>query len=187
VHIGDAASLCALDRGRKVAIAQASGGLDGLPGTRSRRLDPGVVAHLMAELRMGPAQVRVLLRERSELLGGPGLADHLDRLVGNDEPRARAALEFFLERIGRELGSLAAALSGLDAIVFTAGTGSHSIPIRAAICRRASWLSVNLDPGANQAGGRITRPDSRVSAWVIAADKRLLIARGTRAVLGELV
>jgi acetate kinase len=185
VHVGDGASLCALDAGRKVAMAPGFDDLHGLAGTRSRRLDPGIVRHLMAELGMGSDRVGELLRQRSERQGGSGLAGQLDRLVGSKEPRARVAVEVFLYRISRELGALAAALFGLDAIVFTAATGPHCIPIRAAICRRASWLGVDLDPVANLAGGaRITRPQSRVSAWVITADEHLLIARRTQAVLG---
>ena len=185
VHVSDGASLCALDGGRKVAMATGLDDLDGLLGTRTRRLDPDVVSHLVAELRMGPRRVRALLRQRSELLGVSGLAGDLDRLVGSEEPRARVAVEFLLYRISRALESLAAALSGLDAIVFAASTGPHAVPIRGGICRRASRLGVDLDPAANQAGGpRLTRPGSRVTAWVVPADKRLLVARRTQAVVG---
>lgn len=186
VHLGDGASLCALDGGRSVAMTTGFSDLDGLPaGTRSGRLDPGVVLHLMTALRMGSGQVAALLRERSGLLGLSGLAADLDRLVGSKEPRARFAVEFLLYRISRELGSLAAALSGLDAIVFTAATGPHAVPVRAGICRRAAWLGVDFDPAANEAGGpRLTRPGSQVTAWVIPVDERLLIARHTRAMIG---
>jgi acetate kinase len=186
VHVGDGASLCALDGGRSVAMTTGFSDLDGLPaGTRCGRLDPGVVLHLMTALRMGSGQVEALLRQRSGLLGVSGLAGDLDRLVRSDEPRARFAVESLLYRISRELGSLAAALSGLDAIVFTAGTRPHAVPIRAGICRRASWLGVDFDPAANEAGGpRLTRPGSRVTAWVIPTDERLLIARDTQAVVG---
>jgi acetate kinase len=174
VHVSDGASLCALDRGRQVAMATGCRDPDGSSGKRSRRLDPGVARHLGAGLR-----------QRPERLGVSGLADALDRLVGSNEPRARVAIELILDRISRQLESLVAALSGLDAIVFTAGTGPHAIPTRAGICCRVSWLGVDLDPAANQAGGpRLTRPGSRVTAWVIPADKPLLIARRTLAVVG---
>jgi acetate kinase len=186
VHIGDGTSLCALDGGRSIAMTTGFSDLDGLPaGTRCGRLDPGVILHLMTELRMGPGQVGALLRERSGLFGVSGLTGDLDRLVRSQDPRAQFALEFLLYRISRELGSLAAALSGLDAVVFTAATGPHAVPVRAEICRRASWLGVDLDPAANEAGGpRLTRPESRVTAWVIPADERSLIARHTQAVVG---
>lgn len=186
VRVGDGASLCALDGGRSVAMTTGFSDLDGLPaGTRSGRLDPGVILYLMTALRMGPSQVGALLRARSGLLGVSGLAGDLDRLVRSNRPRARFAIEFLLYRISRELGSLAAALSGLDAIVFTAGTSLHAVPIRAEICRRASWLGVDLDPAANEAGGpRLTRPGSRVTAWVMPIDERLLVARRTLAMIG---
>jgi acetate kinase len=177
VHVGDRASLCALDGGRGVAV------VTGLPGTRARRPDPDEVRHLMAALRLGSDQVRALLRQQSELLAD-GLAGRLDRLVRSNEPGARIAVELLLYRISRELGSLAAALSGLDAIVFTAAGRPHSVPVRAEICRRAAGLGIDLDPAANQAGGpRLTRPESRVAAWAIPIDKRLLVARRTREVI----
>jgi acetate kinase len=186
VHVGDGASLCALDRERSIAMTTGFSDLDGLPaGKRCGRLDPGVVLHLMTELRLDPGQVGALLRARSGLLGVSGLAGDLDRLVRSNRPWARFAIEFFLYHISRELGSLAAALSGLDAIVFTAGTSPHAVPIRAEICRRASWLGVDLDPAANEAGGpQLTRPGSRVTAWVIPIDERLLVARHTLTVVG---
>ena len=134
---------------------------------------------------MDPGQVGALLRQRPERLGMSGFADSLDRLVDSDEPGARVAVELILDRISGALEALAAALSGVDAIVFTAGTGPHAIPTRAGICCRVSWLGVDLDPAANRAGGpRLTRPGSRVTAWVIPADKPLLIARRTLAIVG---
>ena len=120
-----------------------------------------------------------------ERLGVSGLAGALDRLVGSDEPRARVDVEFLLYRVSGALELLAAALSDLDAVVFTASTGPHAVPIRGGICRRAARLGVDLDPAANQAGGpRLTRPGSTVTAWVVPADKRLLVARHTLAVVG---
>jgi acetate kinase len=185
VHVSVGVSLCALDGKRRVAVATGSGDLDGESGERSRRLDPRVARHLGAALRMGPGQVRAPLRQRSERLGVSGLADALDRLVGSNEPRAGVAIELVLDAISREVESLAAALCGLDTIVFTAGAGPHAAPTRAGICCRVSWLDVDLDAAANEAGGpRLTRPGSRVTAWVIPADKPLCIARQTLAAVG---
>jgi acetate kinase len=110
-------------------------------GTRCERLDPGVVLNLMTEWGMDPGQVGALLRQRSGLLGVSGLAGRLDRLVRSNQPRARFAVEFLLYRLSREVGALAAALSGLDAILFTAGAGPDAVAIRAGICLRASWLA----------------------------------------------
>src|SRR5205085_1466225 len=99
----------------------------------------------------------------------------------SDVPAARFAIDLFVYRIGRELGSLAAALEGVDAIVFTAGIGEHQPAIRARVCEQARWLGVELDAAANDAGGpRITRPESVASAWVIATDEEQMIAQHTR-------
>jgi acetate kinase len=185
VHVSGGASLCALDGGRGVAMTARFGDLDRLPATRSRPLDPGAMLRPMGELRMDPRQTRALVGERTKLLGRSDLADALDRLVRSNEPRVRIAVEALLYGISRELEALTAALSGLDAIVFTAAARPHAAPIRAGICRLASHLGVDFDPKANQAGEpRLTRPGSRVTAWAIPTDERLLVARHTRAVVG---
>ena len=183
VHIGDAVSLCALAGGRRVAMVMAFGDPEGWPAMRSPGLDRGLVRHLMTDSRMGSLQVRELLRQRSALLGASG--DALDRLVCSDEPRARLVVGFLRYRVSRALESLVGALAGLDAIVFTAAGGPHAVPIRAAICRKASALGLDLDPAANQAGGpRLTLPGSHVTAWVIPIDKHLLLARRRQTFLG---
>jgi acetate kinase len=134
---------------------------------------------------MAPGQVRALLRQPSKGRGGSTLAGALDPLVASNEPRAPVAVELLLYGICRELESLTAALSGLDAIVFIAGACPHAAALSAGICRLASGLGVDLDPAANRAGGpRLTRAGSRVTAWVIPADKPLLVARHTLAVVG---
>jgi acetate kinase len=185
VHVGDGASLCALDGGRKVAMATGFGDHDSLRGTCSRQIVPDVILPLVAELGMGPSQVRTLLRQQPKLLGVCELAHGLDQLVRSNEPGARVAVAFLLYRISRALESLAAALGGLDAIVFTASTSPHAVPIRAGICRRVSWLGLDLDPAANRAGRpRLTRRGSRVTAWLVPTNKRLLVARRTQAVVG---
>ncbi len=94
-------------------------------------------------------------------------------------------MELYVYRIGRELGSLAAALGGLDALVFTGGIGEHAVSIRERVCRDAGWLGVDLDDKANAAGGpRISRSGSRVSVWILPTDEELMIARHTCRVLG---
>jgi acetate kinase len=107
-----------------------------------------------------------------------GISSDMRTLLESLEPRAQFAVDLFVYRIGRELGSLAAAIGGLDALVFTAGIGEHSTAVREQVCKAASWLGVELDPSANATGGpRITTTDSRVSAWVIPTDEDLMIAR----------
>jgi len=113
-----------------------------------------------------------------------GVSSDMRTLEASDDPHARDAIDLFAYRIGRELGSLAAALGGLDAVVFTAGIGEHSALLRERVCNDAAWLGVELDNAANQRGAaRISTPASRVAAWVIPTDEELMIARHTRALL----
>ena len=127
LHLGSGASMCALDGGRSIASTMGFTGLDGLPmGTRSGALDPGVMLYLMNERKMDAAAIETLLYKQSGLLGVSGVSNDMRVLLASNEPRAALAVDLFVYRIGRELGSLAAALGGLDAIVFTAGIGEHT-------------------------------------------------------------
>ena len=185
LHLGNGASLCAIHGGRSVASTMGFTAVDGLPmGTRSGNLDPGVVLYLMDELKMDARAIEKLLYQQSGLLGVSGVSSDMRTLLASEEPRAKFAVELFVYRTGRELGSLAAALGGLDALVFTAGIGEHSAEIRERICRAAAWLGVELDSAANAAGGpRLSMADSRVAAWVIPTNEELMIARHTRRLL----
>jgi acetate kinase len=185
-HLGNGSSMCALLAGRSAASTMGFTAVDGLPmGTRSGNLDPGVVLYLMDELKMDARAIENLLYKQSGLLGVSGVSSDMRALLASDDARARFAVDLFIYRIGRELGSLAAALHGLDALVFTAGIGEHSAVIRERACREAAWLGVELDPAANAAGGpRICTPASRVSAWVIPTNEELMIARHTCRVIG---
>jgi acetate kinase len=185
-HLGNGSSMCALGNGRSMASTMGFTAVDGLPmGTRCGNVDPGVILYLIDELKMDARAVEDLIYKRSGLLGVSGVSSDMRVLLDSDDPRARFAVELFSYRVGRELGSLAAALQGLDAVVFTAGIGEHAPLIRDRVCRQAAWLGLELDPAANQAGGpRITPESSRVSAWVIPTDEELMIARHTLAVTG---
>ena len=154
LHLGNGASMCALNGGRSVASTMGFTAVDGLPmGTRTGNLDPGVVLYLMDERGMDARAVEKLLYQQSGLLGVSGIASDMRTLLASPEPRAKLAVDLFVYRIGRELGSLAAALGGLDAIVFTAGVGENSAEIRARICQAAAWLGVELD-ACRQCGRR---------------------------------
>jgi acetate kinase len=181
-HLGNGASMCALRNGRSVATTMSFTALDGLPmGTRSGALDPGVVLYLLTEGKMDVAAVTDLLYHRSGLLAVSGLSSDMRDLLASPAAGARAAVDLFVYRIGRELGSLAAALGGLDALVFTAGIGEHAAPIRASVCTGAAWLGIRLDGEANARGGpRISAADSAVSVWVIPTNEELMIAEHTR-------
>ena len=180
-HLGQGASMCALQARRSVATTMGFTGLDGLPmGHRCGTLDPGVVLYLLVEKGMDAAAVADLLYNRSGLLGVSGVSGDMRKLSASKDPHAAEAIQLFVYRIGRELGSLVAALGGLDVLVFTGGIGEHSDAVRQQVCRDAAWLGIELDSRANTAGGPcITRADSRVSAWVIPTDEDLMIARHT--------
>jgi len=185
LHLGNGASLCALEAGRSIASTMSFTALDGLPmGTRSGALDPGVILYLMDALRMDARAIEKLLYHESGLLGVSGISGDMRTLLASSEPRARLAVDLYCYRIGRELGSLAAALGGLDAIVLTGGIGENSPAIRERVCRGAAWLGVAPDAAANAAGGpRISAPGSRVSAWTVPTNEELMIARHTRRLL----
>jgi len=184
-HLGSGASICALDDGRSVDSSLGFTGLDGLcMGSRPGTLDPGVVLYLFQELGLSAREVEDALYRKSGLLGISGISNDMRDLLGNDEPAARLAVDYFVYRAAKEIGALTAALGGLDGLVFTAGIGENSVEVRQRICEACSWLGVRLDSEANEANGpRITTGDSEVSAWVIPTNEELMIARHTVAQL----
>ena len=185
MHLGNGASMCAIQAGKSVASTMGFTAVEGLPmGTRCGSVDPGVLLYLMDQRGMDARAIEKLIYNQSGLLGVSGISSDMRTLLASDDPRAKLAVDLYLYRIRRELGSLAAALGGLDAVVFTAGIGENAAVIRERVCRDAAWLGVELDAAANGAGGpRISAPDSRVSAWVIPTNEELMIARHTQALL----
>jgi acetate kinase len=181
-HLGNGASLCAIEHGRSVATTMGFTPVDGLVmGTRTGLLDPGVILYLLQHEGMDAAAIQKLIYEQSGLLGVSGLSSDMRELLASDRPTAKEAVDLFVYRIARELGSLAAALGGLDAIIFTGGIGENAAAIRARVCRDAAWLGVGLDAAANEAGGpRISLPGACASAWVVPTDENLVVARHTR-------
>ena len=178
-HLGSGASMCAMRGRESVATTMGFTALDGLPmSRRCGSLDPGVILYLIDEKGMTVGQVSDLLYQESGLYGVSGISDDMRTLLASDRLSAKQAVALFVYRIGRELGSLAAALGGIDALVFTAGIGEHADEIRRRVCADAGWLGVELDESANAAGGpRITRVGSQASAWAIPTDEDLMIAR----------
>jgi acetate kinase len=181
-HLGNGASLCAMAAGRSVATTMSFTALDGVPmGTRCGALDPGVLLYLLDHRGMNARALERLLYHESGLLGVSGISGDMRTLLASADAHAHEAIDLFVYRIGRELGSLAAALSGIDALVFTGGIGEHAAPIRASVCEAAAWLGVQLDGTANDAGGPcISRPGTHPSAWVVPTDENLMIARHTQ-------
>jgi acetate kinase len=184
-HLGNGASMCAISDGRSVASTMGFTALDGLPmGTRTGALDPGVILYLLQHERMDAKGIEDLLYRRSGLLGVSGISSDMRTLLASDEASAREAIDLFVYRIGRELGSLAAVLGGIDGLVFTGGIGEHAALVRERVCHDARWLGIAVDAALNAAGGpRISAAGSRASAWVIPTDENLIIARHTRALL----
>jgi acetate kinase len=177
-HLGSGSSLTALRAGRSVASTMGLTPLDGVPmATRSGSLDPGVVLYLQ-QRGLTAADVSELLYRQSGLLGLSGLSGDIRVLEASDLPSAALALDYFVYRIGRELGSLVAALGGLDALVFTGGIGAHSASLRARIAQGAEWTGLRLDAAANTAGAeRIDTTASRVAAWALLTDEEGVIVR----------
>ncbi|MBS0518476.1 MAG: acetate/propionate family kinase [Proteobacteria bacterium] len=184
-HLGNGASMCAIDKGASVASTMGFTAVDGLPmGTRTGVLDPGVVLYLLQYEGMDAKAIEHLLYQQSGLLGVSGLSSDMRTLLASDASSAKEAVDLFVYRIGRELGSLAAALRGIDSLIFTGGIGENAAAVRARVCNDARWLGIELDEAANAGDGpRISKPGSKVSAWVIPTDENLMIARHTRRLL----
>jgi acetate kinase len=186
-HLGSGASLCAMQDGHSVATTMGFSALDGLPmSTRCGPLDPGVLLHLLGERGMDLEEVGELLYQRSGLLGLSGVSGDMQALLRSDDPRAAEAIDLFVYRIGRQIGSLAAALGGLDTLVFTAGIGENAPLVRQRVCEAAAWLGVTIDPDANTAGATpLSTADSKVEVLVVRADEAREVAKGVLACLAR--
>jgi len=185
-HLGSGASLCAMKARRSVDSSFGFTALDGLcMGTRPGALDPGIVLYLFQQLGMSAKDVETILYKKSGLLGVSGISNDMRNLLASPEPAARLAVDYFVYRVAKEIGALAAVLGGIDALVFTAGIGERSAAIRARIGEASAWLGIAIDPESNtHHGPRISTPRSRVSAWVIPTNEELMIARHTGLLLG---
>jgi acetate kinase len=185
MHLGNGASMCAIRDGRSVGSSMGFTALDGLPmGTRCGQLDPGVVLYLMKEKGMTADQLEDLLYRRSGLKGLSGLSQDMRELEAAGTPQATQAIDYFVYRIRRELGSMAVVLSGLDAVAFCGGIGENAWRIRERICFGLEWLGVELDEARNQAGETVISSDrSRARVFVIKTDEEMTIARHTARLL----
>lgn len=186
-HLGNGASMCAVRAGKSIATTMGFTAVCGLPmGTRTGTIDPGILIYMMDNYSLDTRGVEDLIYNRSGLLGVSGISSDMRMLLASNDPHAKEAVELFIYRIGRELGSLAAALGGLDGIVFTAGIGENAAYIREKVCRDAGWLGIELDKEANEAGGpRISKDGSRASAWVIPTNEEIVIASHTKRLLKQ--
>jgi acetate kinase len=187
LHLGSGCSLCAVEAGRSIDSTMGFSALDGVPmGTRPGQLDPGVLLHLVRAGWSAGELERMLYRE-SGLKALSGISSDMRELERSGAPQARFAIEYFVHRVAKEMGALAAVLGGVDAIVFTAGIGENSALLRELICRRAAWLGVRLDEAANaERGPIISKADSPVQVYVVPTDEELMIARQTLALTGSI-
>jgi acetate kinase len=186
-HLGSGASMCAMRDGKSVESTMGFTALDGLPmGTRPGQLDAGIVLYLMSEKGMSAKAIEHFLYNDCGLKGLSGISNDVRELLASADPQAKLALDYFTYRIALYTGMLAAAMSGIDAFVFTAGIGENAPAIRETVLRRLSWLGIELASQANAKGEtRISRKRSRVACFVIPTDEELMIAQHTLSVLRE--
>jgi acetate kinase len=178
-HLGNGASLCAMRDGRSVDTTMGFSALDGLPmGTRCGRIDPGLLLYLIAHDGMDAAALSHLLYSESGLLGLSGVSQDMRALEASGSPAARAAIDYFVRHVRIEIAGMAAALEGIDALVFTGGIGEHAARVRAGVVDGPRWLGLALDTGANDRGAPvISAARSRVTIRVLATDEEAMIAR----------
>jgi acetate kinase len=180
-HLGSGASMCAIVAGKSVESTMGFTALDGLPmGTRPGQLDPGVVLYLLSEKHMQADAIQAFLYQECGLKGLSGISNDVRDLLASSSPRAKLTLDYFIYRICLFTGMLAAAMGGVDGIVFTAGVGENAAPIREAVLRRLDWLGVKIDGVRNAEGGpRISSNESVVKCYVLPTNEELMIARHT--------
>ncbi len=181
-HLGNGASMCALKDGRSVTSTMGFSALDGLAmGTRCGQIDPGALLYLMQQEGMDGDAISDLLYKRSGLLGLSGLSHDMRQLEAADTPEARQAIGYFIARIRRELGGLAAVLGGIDALIFTAGIGENSPAVRAAVCEGMDWLGLTVDATRNAQNAPVVSDDGgKVRVMVLPTNEELVIARAAR-------
>ena len=184
-HLGGGTSMCAMLDGRSVETTMGFGAVSGLPmATRSGDVPAGALFYLLRRKLFDDVSLEKMLYERAGLLGLSGISGDMRVLQESTEPRAVAAMDYFVYAMTKYAGAYAGVLGGLDAFVFTAGIGEHSAPVRAALCSELAWLGVKLDAQANASGGpRISTLDSGVSVWVIPTNEELMIAQCTLALV----
>ncbi|HEU4650948.1 MAG TPA: acetate/propionate family kinase, partial [Croceibacterium sp.] len=184
-HLGNGASICALSAGRSHATTMGFTAVEGLMmGTRCGSIDPGVLIYLMDEHGMDARALEDLVYKKSGLLGVSGVSSDMRELKASSEPSAKTAIDLFAYRIVREIGSLAAALGGVDGIVFTGGIGENDADLRPKVIGGCGWLGADIAAGDGGSGERrISSANAAVEVWVIPTDEERMIARHTHAVL----
>lgn len=181
-HLGNGASMCAIQDGKSVASTMGFSALDGLPmGTRCGQLDAGVVLYLMDQEGLSATDISDMLYKKSGLLGLSDLSNDMRTLEASDSLEARQAIDYFVFRIQRELGGMAAAMGGIDALVFCGGIGENSAFIRDRVCERTAWMGIEIDHNKNDAHAQVISTEmSRTTVMVIPTNEEIVIARAAR-------
>lgn len=186
-HLGNGASMCAIHRGRSVASSMGFSALDGLPmGTRCGQIDPGVLLYMLDQEKLDTAQIRQILYNESGLLGlSGGLSNDMRTLETADNAESHRAIDYFVFRVQRELGAMAAVMGGIDALVFCGGIGENSRVVRRRVCERLGWMGIEIDHGRNAEGATVISSEfSRTTVMIVPTHEELVIARAARAAVG---
>lgn len=186
-HLGNGASMCAIYKGRSVASSMGFSALDGLPmGTRCGQIDPGVLLYMLDREHLDTAQIRQILYNESGLLGlSGGLSNDMRTLEQADSAQSHRAIDYFVFRVQRELGAMAAVMGGIDALVFCGGIGENSRVIRRRVCERLGWMGIEIDHGRNAANATVLSSEfSRTTVMIVTTREDLVIARAARAAAG---
>ena len=184
-HLGNGASMCGISNGRSVASTMGFSALDGLPmGTRCGQIDPGVLLFMLDQEGLTSEQIRHTLYSESGLLGlSGGLSNDMRSLEASDTPEAQRAIDYFVFRVQREVGAMAAAMGGIDALIFCGGIGEHSSLVRARVCERMGWMGIEVDHHLNQVHAQVISTElSRTTVMVIPTQEELVIARAARVI-----
>jgi acetate kinase len=188
-HLGSGASMCAIESGRSIDSTMGFTALDGLPmGTRPGQIDPGVLLYLMNANGWNAARLERFLYAECGLKGLSSVSNDMRDLLASNAPLAKLAVDYFVYRVLHETGALAAAMGGIDGFVFTGGIGENAAPVRSRVCRGLAWLGLEFDDVANSRHGPcISKPESRLSAWVVPTDEERMIARHTHEIRSTLM
>ena len=193
-HLGNGASIAAVKNGKSIDTSMGFTPLEGLVmGTRCGDIDPAITPFLMKKLNMTPAQVDTYLNKKSGVLGISGVSSDfrdLEEASAKGNERAQLAIDVFAYTVRKYIGSYAAAMGGVDAIVFTAGLGENSISMRDHICNGLEFLGTRIDPVRNKVRGQeqeISVEGSKVKIYLIPTNEELVIARDTKTICAPLV
>ena len=185
-HIGNGASVAAIKDGKVIDTSMGLTPLAGvMMGSRSGDIDPSAVTYLMNKLNMQPQEMADFLNKKSGVLGITGISSDMrdiEKAAEEGNERAQLALDMYNYRIKKYIGAYAAAMGGVDVIVWTAGVGENQIGTRLDVCKGLEFLGVKFDAEANNCRGEeklISTPDSRVQVWVVPTDEEIVIARDT--------